>query len=73
MMAETLTSPDPTRDADVLATAIELLPQLARRYLTRSDQQRTLSGLSGLIADAAGLTLMNEQLLPDRRAERALP
>jgi hypothetical protein len=71
-MAEILTSPDPARHADVLATAVGLLPRLAGWYLTRGDRQAALSGLSGLIADAAALTLMNEQLPQARRAEHAL-
>jgi tetratricopeptide (TPR) repeat protein len=71
-MAELLTAPDPARHADVLATAVELLPRLAGRYLSRGDQQEALSGLSGLIADAAALTLMNGRLSQQRRAERAL-
>jgi tetratricopeptide (TPR) repeat protein len=72
LMAEILVSPDPERHADVLATAVELLPRLAGRYLTRGDRQKALSGLSGLIADAAALTLMNERLPQAQRAERAL-
>jgi tetratricopeptide (TPR) repeat protein len=72
LMAEILTSPDPARHAGVLAAAVRLLPRLAGWYLTRGDRQTALSGLSGLIADAAALTLMDERLPHTRRAERAL-
>jgi tetratricopeptide (TPR) repeat protein len=71
-IAEMLARPDPAQDADVLTTAVELLPLVAGRFLSRSDQQAALSGLSGLIADAAGLTLMNELLPEQQRSERAL-
>ncbi len=71
-LAALLTDPDPERHGAVLATAVELLPRLAGRYLTRDDQQEALRGLSGLVADAAALTLMNERLPRQRRAERAL-
>jgi tetratricopeptide (TPR) repeat protein len=72
LIAEMLARPDPAQDADVLTTAVELLPLVAGRFLSRSDQQAALSGLSGLIADAAGLTLMNNLLPEQQRAERAL-
>lgn len=71
-MAEILTDPDPARHADVLAVAVQLMPRLAGRSLTRGDQQEALRGLSLLVADAAGITLLNEELSPADRAERAL-
>jgi len=72
LMAEILHRPDPARQAEVLATAVGLLPRLAGWYLTRGSRQKALSGLSGLIADAAALTLMNNELPRAQRAERAL-
>jgi hypothetical protein len=43
--------------ADLLATAVRLLPKVAPRQLHRGDQQWALGGFSGLAGDAAALTL----------------
>ncbi|MFF1872809.1 CHAT domain-containing protein [Kitasatospora herbaricolor] len=63
---------EPHRMAGLMETAIELLPEVAGRYLTRSDQQYALGGLSGLASDAAALALSDTHLTEPARAEWAL-
>ncbi|HEX5566915.1 MAG TPA: hypothetical protein VFY14_08355, partial [Streptomyces sp.] len=48
------------RSADLLGTAVELLPSVAPRRLERRDQQYTIGGFAGLAADAAALTLARQ-------------
>jgi tetratricopeptide (TPR) repeat protein len=59
--------------ADVLQTAVELLPELAPRHLLDpADRQRALSGYAGLAAAAASLALTDDSLPAPQRAARAL-
>lgn len=70
--AKLLAEDDPGRAVDLLEMAVRLLPEVAPRYLRRSDQQRALAGVDGLAAEAAELLLTLAP--PDDRdaAQRAL-
>ncbi|MFD0634263.1 CHAT domain-containing protein [Catenulispora yoronensis] len=58
--------------ADLLHSAVGLLPDLAPRRLARADQQFALGEVAGLAADAAALTLSDLSLSATERAARAL-
>ncbi|GIH23461.1 CHAT domain-containing protein [Acrocarpospora phusangensis] len=68
MAASLLGSGEPGRAADLLETAVRLLPQVVPRELERADQQYTIGGFAGLAADAAALALAAR----DTAAGRAL-
>ena len=55
--------------ADVLETAVELLPTMAGRHLARGDQQHALGGLA---SDAAALALIDTSRSEPERAAHAL-
>lgn len=55
--AEITAASDPGRAADLLETAVRLLPEVAPRRLGRRDQQYALGELAGLAGDAAALAL----------------
>ncbi len=57
---------------DALETAVGLLPAVAARHLTRSDQQYALESLAGLASDAAALALEDTRRPEPQRAPRAL-
>jgi tetratricopeptide (TPR) repeat protein len=63
---------DPQRAADLLETAVRLLPTVAPRELERRDQQYAISQYSGLPGDAAAVALANFTTAPAQRAARAL-
>ncbi|GAA0995860.1 hypothetical protein GCM10009555_090710 [Acrocarpospora macrocephala] len=58
------------RAAELMETAVHLLPEVAPRQLDREDQQYALGGFAGLAADAAALTLADTR--NPERASRAL-
>ncbi|WP_170321804.1 CHAT domain-containing protein [Acrocarpospora pleiomorpha] len=58
------------RAAELMETAVHLLPEVAPRQLDREDQQYALGGFAGLAADAAALTLADTG--NSERASRAL-
>jgi tetratricopeptide (TPR) repeat protein len=58
--------------ADLLAGAVRLLPEVADRRLSRSDQQHAMGQWSGLAGDAAALSLASHAGTPTDRAVRAL-
>jgi hypothetical protein len=62
----------PALAAELLETAVRLLPEVAPRELERHDQQYALGGLSGLAADAAALALSVPGGSPADRASLAL-
>ncbi|GII83920.1 hypothetical protein Ssi03_19100 [Sphaerisporangium siamense] len=70
--AELVAASRPGRAADLLEEAVRLLPELAPRYLERSDQQYALGRFAGLAADAAALALADPDAPADRAAARAL-
>ncbi|WP_460397306.1 CHAT domain-containing protein [Actinophytocola sediminis] len=63
---------DPAAAADLLATAVQLLPELAARRLRRPDQQYRLARIAGLAAYAAAAALDDPRTPVRSRAERAL-
>jgi Tetratricopeptide repeat len=63
---------DPGGMADLLETAVELLPAMAGRHLARDDQQHALGELGGLASDAASLALTDTSRSEPERAARAL-
>ena len=65
---------DPTRAADLLETAVRLLPEVTPRRLDRSDQQYAISGFARLAGDAAALVLANTSadMTGGEPAERAV-
>ncbi|CAM5620133.1 CHAT domain-containing protein [Streptomyces tanashiensis] len=67
-----LASWDPGRAAELLESAVRLLPEVAPRGLARTDQQDLLGGLAGLAGDAAALVLADTSAPADERAGRAL-
>ncbi|MFI5590019.1 CHAT domain-containing protein [Amycolatopsis sp. NPDC051758] len=66
----------PALAADLLRRAVLLLPEVTPRQIVPPDQRyaltSALSGLSGLAADAAALTLSDPSLAPESRASLAL-
>jgi tetratricopeptide (TPR) repeat protein len=63
---------DLTQAADLLETAVHLLPKIAPRRMRRDEQRGALESAAGLAGDAASLALAEETRPPARRAERAL-
>jgi tetratricopeptide (TPR) repeat protein len=63
---------DPARAADLLETAVLLLPEVAPRQLERGDQQYAIGRFAGLAEDAAALSLADPAGTSRQRAERAL-
>ncbi|MFF4059263.1 CHAT domain-containing protein [Streptomyces sp. NPDC001668] len=63
---------DPDLAADLLASAVHLLPEVADRRLSRGDQQHAMGKWSGLAGDAAALALASHAGTPTGRAVRAL-
>jgi tetratricopeptide (TPR) repeat protein len=63
---------EPGRAADLLETAVRLLPEVAPRQLERGDQQHALGGLAGLAGDAAALALADSTTDIQERSSRAL-
>lgn len=72
--ASLLAGRDPTKAADLLEGAVELLGEVAPRRLARSDQQYAIGGFAGLASDAAGLVLADasSNTTSQQRATRAL-
>lgn len=70
--ADLLAGTDPGRAADLLETAVRLLPQVAPRRLGRADRQEALRGLNSLPHDAAALALTAPGAPAPERAMRAL-
>lgn len=58
--------------ADLLETAVRVLPELAPRRLRRPDQQHQIAGIAGLANDAAAMVMADTSMPARRRAERAL-
>jgi hypothetical protein len=58
--------------ADVLETAVELLPTMAGRHLARGHQQHALRELGGLASDAAALALIDTSRSGPECVARAL-
>lgn len=65
-------SADPERMADLLETAVRLLPEVAPRRLVRSDQQYAIGQVRELAVDAAALALATTASTTGERATRAL-
>ncbi|MFI5590017.1 hypothetical protein ACIA5G_33560 [Amycolatopsis sp. NPDC051758] len=63
---------DVGRAAQVLESAVRLLPDMAPRDLVRADQQHALGGISGLAADAAATALSLPEGVEYRPAVRAV-
>jgi tetratricopeptide (TPR) repeat protein len=63
---------EPSRAAGLLNQAALLLPTVAPRRQSRTDQQYALGGFAGLAADAAALTLADPARPQRERAELAL-
>jgi tetratricopeptide (TPR) repeat protein len=73
LAAELAAGSQADRAADLLDTAVRLLPETAPRHIGRDDQQYALSRFPGLASDAAALALADDS--PGRapaRADRAL-
>ncbi|MFE3188016.1 tetratricopeptide repeat protein [Nocardia sp. NPDC059240] len=62
----------PARAAGLLASGVRLLPRVALRELTRTDQQYALGGYAGLAADAAAMALSDPTTSEDERPGIAL-
>jgi tetratricopeptide (TPR) repeat protein len=58
--------------AELLETAVRLLPETAQLQLDRSDQQHVLGGFAGLASDAAALVLASTDTPGPGKAARAL-
>ncbi|MEV4015683.1 CHAT domain-containing protein [Nonomuraea angiospora] len=69
---ELMAATDPGRAADLLETAVRLLPEVASRRLGRGDQQYALGELAGLTGDAAAFALSDPGGDDDARAWRAI-
>jgi CHAT domain-containing protein len=63
---------DPGRAANLLQAAVRLLPEIAPRYLRRTDQQRELTVVDGLATEAAELLLAAAAPGDPEAAQRAL-
>jgi hypothetical protein len=63
---------EPGRVADLLESAVRLLPEVALRRLVRSDQQHAISRFVGLASDAAAAALMATDTPSSEPATRAL-
>ncbi|MEU7446103.1 CHAT domain-containing protein [Streptomyces diastaticus] len=63
---------DPDLAADLLTTAVHLLPEVADRRLSRGDQQHAMGKWSGLAGDAAALALASREGTPADRSSRAM-
>jgi tetratricopeptide (TPR) repeat protein len=72
MASELAAESQPAWAAQQLEQAVRLLPEVATRQLERADQEYALHGLSGLVADAAALTLADPSKTPAERAVMAL-
>lgn len=70
--ADLLAPEDPGAAADLLETAVRLLPEVAPFAHGRGDRQQALGEVSGLATDAAALALAVPEGPPGERAERAL-
>jgi tetratricopeptide (TPR) repeat protein len=62
----------PERMADLLETAVRLLPEVAPRRLVRSDQQHAIGQVRELAVDAAAFALATTASTTGERAARAL-
>ncbi len=62
----------PGEAAGLLDRAVRLLPEVAPRYLDRSDRQYALGQFAGLATNAAALALSDPQTPPGRRAGAAI-
>ncbi len=58
--------------ANLAEDAVRLLPEVAPRYLERSEQQYAIGRFAGLASDAAALALADTGTPADQRAARAL-
>ncbi|MFB7497219.1 CHAT domain-containing protein [Streptomyces sp. NPDC056161] len=63
---------DLARSADLLETAVLLLPELASHRLRRHDQEHAIESAGGLADTAAALALADPTRPPPQRARRAL-
>ncbi|MFL4908300.1 CHAT domain-containing protein [Streptomyces sp. MMS24-I2-30] len=63
---------DLARAADLLETAVLLLPELASHRLRRHDQEHAIESVGGLADTAAALALADPTRPPPQRARRAL-
>lgn len=63
---------DRARAAELLESAVRLLPETAPRRLDRTDQERMLAPLSGIAGDAAALALADDTAPPGEAAAHAL-
>ncbi|GAA1021365.1 CHAT domain-containing protein [Acrocarpospora pleiomorpha] len=63
---------DSTRAAELLETAVRLLPEVSPRQLERSDQQHMIGQFPGLAADAAAYALADTTTPPGIRGQKAL-
>ncbi|MBO2458465.1 CHAT domain-containing protein [Actinomadura violacea] len=63
---------EPERAADLLETAVRLLPLIVPRRLDRADQRRALADLPTPAANAASVVLNGSARTPSGRAELAL-
>lgn len=63
---------DPAKAAWLLATAVELLPEVAPRSLARDDQQHLIGESADLAGDAAALALSDPSVPEADRPSRAL-
>ncbi|MGW4881807.1 CHAT domain-containing protein [Streptomyces sp. NPDC004262] len=70
--ARLLVTSAPARAADLLETAVRLLPEVAPRRLTRGDQQYALAEFTGLASEAAVCALRAPGGTPQDRAARSL-
>lgn len=69
---EAISPDDPGRAADLLETAVRLLPEVTPRELQRDDQQHALGPYSGLASVAAAFALADMSTGSQQRAVRAL-
>ena len=67
-----LTSSAPHRAVDLMVAAVQMLPAISPRRLTRDDRQRELRGIGTLAAEAASLVLADERYPERERPLRAL-
>lgn len=63
---------EPARAANLLETAVRLLPETAPRRIGRSDQQHTIGQFAGLASDAAAVALAVPGMPGGERGARAL-
>jgi hypothetical protein len=63
---------DPGQAADLIETAVRLLPEVTPQRIDRRDRQRQISALAGLPGEAAALALDDAGTAEPDRATRAL-